>query len=117
MTRAQLARLRALIDAGQEERFYSWREWKRLSLHVRLRLDNNECQKCKGRGKYAPAEIVHHIKHLRDRPDLALSIWDPDTKERQLVSLCRSCHELEHPERLRPTASAAAKPLTEERWD
>lgn len=116
MTRTQLTRLRALIDAGQEERFYSWQDWKRLSARVRA-MDNNECQHCKARGKYAAAEIVHHIKHLRDRPDLALSIWDPDTKERQLVTLCRACHELEHPERLRPTASAAAKPLTDERWD
>lgn len=117
MTRAQLARLRALIDTGQEVRFYSWRAWKRLSLRVRDRLDNNECQKCKARGKCAPAEIVHHVKHLRDRPDLALSIWDPDTNERQLVSLCRGCHELEHPERLRPANTAAASPLTVERWD
>lgn len=117
MTRGQLARLRALIDAGQEDRFYSWPEWKALSHRVRERVDHNECQRCKSRGKVGPADLVHHIKHLRDRPDLALSIYDPDTKERQLVTLCRACHELEHPERLRPTASAAALPLTVERWD
>ena len=118
MTGAQLARLRALIDAGQEERFYSWKAWKRLSEYVRTRIDNSECQKCKAMGKCTTEDlVVHHIKHLRDRPDLALSIWDPDTKERQLVTVCRSCHEVEHPERLRPTTSAAAKPLTEERWD
>lgn len=116
MTRTQLARLRALIDAGQEERFYSWKPWKRLSLRVR-ELDHHECQHCKAAGKYSPAEIVHHVKHLRERPDLALSIWDPDTKERQLVTLCRACHEREHPERMRTTTSAAASPLTVERWD
>ena len=81
-------------------------------------MDHNECQHCKEQGKCTTEElVVHHIKHLRDRPDLALSIWDPVTKERQLVTICRGCHELEHPERLRSTASAAAKPLTEERWD
>ena len=117
ITPSQLARLRALIDAGKEERFYSWKSWRRLSRRVRDRLDNNECQNCKRLGKVGTADVVHHIKHLRDRPDLALSIWDPDTNERQLITLCRSCHELEHPERLRPTASAAANPLTEERWD
>jgi hypothetical protein len=117
MTKSQLDRLRRLIDDGQEERFYSWRDWKRLSHIVRTRLDNCECQKCKARGKYAPAEIVHHVQRLRERPDLALSIYDPETKKRNLISLCRACHELEHPERLRPAKGAAAKPLTEERWD
>ena len=116
ITPSKLARLRALIDADQEYKFYSWKSWKRLSAKVRA-IDRQECLLCKSRGKYSPAEIVHHVKHLRDRPDLALSVYDPDTKERQLISLCRACHELEHPERLRPTASAAAKPLTEERWD
>lgn len=116
MTRTQMARLRALIDEGQEERFYSWRVWRRLSMRVR-ELDQQECQHCKERGKYSPAEIVHHVKHLRERPDLALSIWDPDTKERQLVTLCRGCHEAEHPERMRKATSAAASPLTVERWD
>lgn len=116
ITSSQLARLRALIDAGQEARFYSWKVWKRLSAKVRA-IDRQECLRCKARGKYSTAEIVHHVKHLRDRPDLALSVYDPDTKERQLVSLCRACHEEEHPERLRPAFAAAAKPLTEERWD
>ena len=117
MTRTQLARLRALIDAGQEERFYSWKPWKRLSLRVR-ELDHNECQHCKERGKCTTEDlIVHHIKTLRERPDLALSIWDPETKERQLVTLCRGCHEAEHPERMRKATSAAASPLTVERWD
>lgn len=118
MTETQLKRLRQLIDRGEETRFYSWKCWERLAAYVKTGLDHSECQKCKTRGKYAPAEIVHHVKHLRDRPDLALSIWDPETKERQLISLCRACHELEHPERMRqPLQGAAAKPLTEERWD
>lgn len=117
MTEMQLAKLRDLIDAGEEQRFYSWKVWERLSARVRTRIDNSECQKCKASGKYSPAEIVHHVKHLRDRPDLALSIYDPDTGERQLISLCRPCHELEHPERMRLAKGAPAKPVTEERWD
>ena len=121
MKPSQLERLRRLIDAGEEARFYSWKDWKRLAATVKTRIDRGECQKCKARGKYAPAAVVHHVKHLSDRPDLALSIYDPETKERQLISLCRACHELEHPERLRQQQTqaqgAAAKPLTEERWD
>lgn len=117
MTAVQLIRLRKLIEDGCEERFYSWQVWRRLSHTVRTRIDRNECQACKRRGKYAPAEIVHHVKHLRDRPDLALSIFDPENGERQLLSLCRACHEMEHPERLHLAQGAAAEPLTEERWD
>lgn len=118
MTPSKLERLRRLIDAGEEIRFYSWKDWKRLSAVVRFRLDRGECQTCKKNGKYSPAAVVHHVKHIQDRPDLALSIYDPDTGERQLITLCRACHELEHPERMRqPAQGAAEKPLTEERWD
>ncbi len=117
MTAKQLEKLHALIDIGQEDRFYSWKAWKRLSLVVRTKIDRNECTRCKARGKYTPAAVVHHVKHLRDRPDLALSIYDPDTGERQLESLCRACHEAMHPERLAPAWTPKAQVLTEERWD
>lgn len=52
MTAKQLERLRALIEIGQEERFYSWRDWKRLSLVVRTKIDRSECTRCKALGKY-----------------------------------------------------------------
>lgn len=76
-------------------------------------MDHYECQHCKAAGRYRRAEIVHHVKHLRDRPDLALSIWDGD--ERQLVSVCKPCHEAEHPESLRKWETV--QPVTTERWD
>ena len=117
MTTRQLEILQGLIDAGEEAKFYSWKSWEHLADYVKTRLDNSECQACKARGKYAPAVLVHHVKHLRDRPDLTLSVFDPDTKERQLISLCRACHEAEHPERMRPARGPADTPLTEERWD
>lgn len=96
--------------------FYVSYDWKKKREEV-LALDKHECQKCKARGVYTRATIVHHVKHLRDRPDLALSIWhiQPDgTKVRQLVSLCDRCHEEEHPERLKQYRKQ--KPITEERW-
>lgn len=111
----RLRLLQQLIQEGREDRFYWWPEWQRLRPDV-LKLDRYECQRCKARGRYAPAVIVHHVQHLRDRPDLALSVWDPDTGERQLVSLCKRCHEAEHPEALR-TPAPAAPPVTPERWD
>lgn len=82
-----------------------------------LRLDHGECRECRvKRHRHSRAVIVHHIKHLRDRPDLALSIWDPDTGERQLEAICKTCHEAEHPESLRQYAPTAP-PISAERWD
>lgn len=112
----RLEQLRGLIADGAETRFYFWPEW-RDDLRPRvLKLDRYECQLCKARGRYSRAEIVHHVKHLRDRPDLALSIWDPDTGERQLVSVCKTCHEQEHPEAL-TRYEPKREPVTAERWD
>lgn len=109
-------KIQRLIAAGRVHEFYTSAPW----LHVRaeaLSLDRNECQKCKARGLYRRATLVHHVKHLRDRPDLALSLWDihPDgIRERQLISLCDDCHAEEHPERLMHREKK--QPLTEERW-
>ena len=111
----RLDTLRHLIAAGQEARFYWWTDWQTTREAV-LDMDRRECQICKARGRYARGTIVHHVKHLRERPDLALSIWDPDTGERQLITVCKSCHEEEHPESLRRCEPAAA-PITAERWD
>lgn len=108
-----LEKLKQLVAVRDSDRFYTWAVWSRRREEV-LRLDNWECQRCKARGRYSRATIVHHVKHLRDRPDLALSIWDGG--ERQLVSVCKRCHELEHPESQRQLAPTAP-PLTEERWD
>lgn len=83
--------IKSLVDTGQELQFYTSALWKRKRVEV-LTLDKHECQLCKQRGKYTRAEIVHHVKHLRNRPDLALCVRDPETGERQLVSLCRACH-------------------------
>lgn len=117
ITQIRLEELRRLIAADREELFYSWPEWERIRRQV-INLDRGECVRCREKGRYRPAALVHHVKHLTDRPDLSLSIYDPETKERQLVALCRPCHEEEHPERLRPAWTAKLEdPLTKERWD
>ena len=96
------------------DRFYELPEWKRLRQAV-LKLDNYECQRCKAlKHKHTRAVIVHHVKHLKDRPELGLTIWDGE--ERQLVSVCKHCHEELHPESQRQFVNIRA-PLTVERWD
>ena len=112
---ARLQELVSLLASGHEYRFYSWPEWRALRLEV-LQLDRYECQHCKAAGRYRKGYIVHHVKHLRDRPDLALSIYDPDTGERQLICVCKKCHEELHPESQRQFFPKEP-PVTAERWD
>lgn len=71
--------------------FYKTMAWRRKRLEI-LERDNYECQLCKREGKYNKGNTVHHIKHLEDRPDLALV-------DDNLLSVCAACHNREHPER------------------
>lgn len=95
-------------------RFYCRKEWKQVRDEV-LSIDHNECQKCKSRGKYNKADIVHHIHHLKDYPELALNIYD-DEGHRNLISLCQSCHEEEHPEERHKFRRKEDSYRNEERW-
>lgn len=110
----RLNQLQELIQSGREARFYDWPEWHAVRAEV-LRMDRRECVRCREqKHRYRPARIVHHVRHLQDRPDLALSIVDPDTGARQLVSVCKDCHEELHPESLR-RLPLRRTPLTAER--
>lgn len=113
ITDVRLSQLTSLIQSGNEHDFYLWTEWKTIRRQV-LRLDNWECQVCKSRHRHKRATIVHHVKHLKDRPDLALSIYD--NGGRQLISVCKKCHEELHPEGQRQF-TPKDPPITAERWD
>jgi len=94
--------------------FYKTYAWKKLRKEV-LQEDKYECQMCKKRGYYRRANTVHHIKPMDKYPELALSTYYTDEngeKKRNLISLCRVCHEREHEYR-QPEKS---EPLTPERW-
>ena len=105
--------IRMWIETGQEYRFYMCAAWIRTRRRVQ-KLDRYECAMCKARGRYSRGALVHHVKHLKDRPDLALEICDPDTGERQLVTLCKACHEEIHESLVR---REPGEKLTTERWD
>lgn len=99
-------------------KFYKWGRWKAVRRQV-LEMDRHECQSCKEKyHRYRRATTVHHVNHLRDRPELGLEVWylDPaqHRKRRNLISLCHECHEEAHGFRKQP---AQAEPLTPERWD
>ena len=73
-----------------------------------LKRDNNECQRCKHKGKFHKAECVHHIKHLKKYPNLALV-------DSNLISLCFICHNEEHPEKLH--SKHKKQFINKERWE
>lgn len=67
--------------------FYHSKEWQKVREYV-LKRDLYLCVKCG-----APAEEVHHKKHLSPKnigdPSITLN---PDN----LASLCKACHFMEH---------------------
>lgn len=71
--------------------FYHTTAWKHKRKKI-LKRDHNSCQRCRQEGRYTRAVTVHHIKHLKDVPELALT-------DDNLISLCNKCHEKMHPER------------------
>ena len=115
MTPYKLARLTAMLAAGRENVWYNSGDWAAVKAAVK-QIDHNDCLICKAMGRRRAAHIVHHVRHLRDRPDLALSIYDPDTGARQLISVCKDCHERLHPESQRQYRPSKP-PVTVERWD
>ena len=120
------ARVIFVIEMTERERnvFYASRAWERKRLEI-LRRDHYECQECRRRieearqsgvslppreRKIRRAVQVHHIKTLKDHPELRL---DSDN----LISVCHECHDRLHGrviDRLRPKKDK--KPVTEERW-
>jgi|SRR5690625_69842 len=93
---------------GWARRFYRSAEWMAKRQEI-LRRDNHECQQCKRDGKFSPANTVHHIEHLIDRPDLALEADN-------LESLCPGCHNREHPEKFFQPSESARSRRFPERW-
>ena len=95
------------IEQDNLIRFYHSSKWREVRA-TRMKIDNFECQSCKSIGKYSKAEMVHHIIHVKDNPELALSLSN-------LVSLCNQCHNKAHPEKLKDNISKN-KFMNEERW-
>jgi len=77
---------------NQEARvFYKSAAWEKVRKLALIR-DNYLCQECLRNGMITKADVVHHIKELKDYPELALVLDN-------LECLCHSCHNKEHPEK------------------
>lgn len=107
--------------------FYASTAWRHKRDEI-LKRDHYECLLCKeGKGyahkpMHTRAVLVHHVNHLKDRPDLALSDTYVDANgetKRQLISVCKACHEVVcHPERRGLSRGYHHhEPVTRERWD
>lgn len=66
------------------DRFYQSTEWKKKREEIRKR-DKYRCQRCERRGIFKKGDVVHHIKELRDYPELKL-------EDSNLEMLCHKCH-------------------------
>jgi len=102
------------VQPGQLHEFYRSSAWERLRAEV-LAEYKYECQHCKARGYYTKANTVHHVRHVKRYPELALSKTYTDGQgyeQQNLVPLCHACHEQAHDHRQKEKP----KPLTKERW-
>ena len=90
--------IRALISSGRIEEFYNDRAWRKLSKQI-IEENHGECMICKVNKVLTPATTVHHVKHLKEHPELAYSrtYTEADgTQQLQLIPLCHDCHEKAH---------------------
>lgn len=93
ITLQELRWLEGLIRQDKLKTFYDSALWKHRRLEA-LERDNYECQECKRNGKYRRGKNVHHIKEVKDSPDLALTLDNLET-------LCIQCHNEIHDKRLK----------------
>lgn len=86
-----------VVNKNRRRKFYKSKEWIKKRKEI-VERDNNECQKCKSKGLATVGQNValdvHHKVHLEDSWELRL---DSDN----LITLCRPCHNSEHPEKLK----------------
>ena len=121
--------IKELIKNNELWKFYKTKEWIRLKKSI-LRENHYECAECRKNGIITRYDInkdgerklistVHHVCHVRQRPDLALSRTYKDyvTGEElpNLIPVCKACHNKLHPEKIfRETQSDHF--MNTERW-
>ena len=106
------------IENGDVSKFYKSAIWGHKRQEV-LKRDNYECQRCKKEKKVNTGDdghgkglVIHHKKHLKEFPSLAL-------KKENLITICESHHNQLHPEKFekfRSNWKERDEPITEERW-
>lgn len=97
--------IRRLAADGRLYEFYNSKTWRRIA-HKVIRAAHYECQLCKAEHKLSRATVAHHVKHLREFPELAYD-------ERNLMPLCHDCHDKVHE---RGAYAAPSGYTNDEKW-
>lgn len=113
-----------MMNEKEVKKFYNSTAWKIKRLEI-LNRDRHECQDCISRIKNANrngillngsdrkirrAEEVHHIKELKEYPELKLC-------DDNLISLCTICHNIRHGRYMHGTyRKQNKKKVSEELW-
>ena len=120
--------IRELISKGELWRFYKSKEWIRLKRSI-LKENHYECAECRRHGvitrydvgeggQKRPLSTVHHVCHVRDHPELALSRWyknyETGEMEQNLIPVCKACHNKLHPEKQKQRRTDGF--MNEEKW-
>ena len=115
--------IRKLIETDELWRFYKSKPWIRLKTKI-LRENHYECAECRKRGVITRRDdgrllsTVHHVCHVRQHPELAMSRYykDYETGEMKenLIPVCKACHNRLHPEKHRQKNKNGF--VNEERW-
>jgi 5-methylcytosine-specific restriction endonuclease McrA len=116
-----------LIKKNELWRFYKSKEWIVLKEQI-LKENHYECAICRQQGIITRYDIdedgnkrllstVHHVQYVRRHPALALSrTYTYQGKEyKNLIAVCKSCHNKLHPEKRRG-ANSGEHFVNEERW-
>ena len=120
--------IKELIKNNELWKFYKTKEWIRLKKSI-LKEHHYECAECRKNGIITRYDInkdgerklistVHHVCHVRDHPELALSRWYKDYStgemKENLIPVCKACHNKLHPEKQKHKQSDGY--VNEERW-
>ena len=95
------------IKQGREDKFYKSYSWQKKRMEI-IERDHRECQRCRELGSFSKGEVVHHIKHLKEFPELGM---DNDN----LITLCFNCHNVVHPEK--GFVDGIKKEIHGEKWE
>ena len=75
-----------------DESFYNSKRWRKVAAAYR-KYSGGLCERCRAKGMFTPAEVVHHKTHLTSE-----NVSDPFIAYGfdNLECLCLDCHNLEH---------------------
>lgn len=131
MNKIKLRRwIEKLIADDELWRFYKSKEFIKFKTDI-LKENHYECYECKKRGIITRYDTdkdgnkrilstVHHVRHVREYPELALSrtfIDDEGKMQLQLIPVCKACHNKLHPEKQKKAYTKNEERFeNEERW-